>query len=44
MKKSQTQNDELVTVEIDLDDISEAKKILPLFRDRRPSEYGTLTE
>ena len=44
MAKSQTKADELVTAEIDLDDIIEAKKILPIFRDRRPSEYHILTE
>jgi N-carbamoylputrescine amidase len=44
MSKSQTKGDELVSVEIDLDDIIEAKKILPLFRDRRPAEYFSLSE
>jgi len=44
MAKSQTKGDELVTVDIDLDDIIESKKILPVFRDRRPSEYISLTE
>jgi len=42
--KSQTKGDELVTVEINLYDIIEAKKILPIFRDRRPSEYRVLIE
>lgn len=42
--KSRTKTDELVTVEINLDDIIEAKKILPIFRDRRPSEYRILIE
>ena len=44
MAKSQTKGDELVTVEIGLDDIIEAKKLLPIFRDRRPSEYQILVE
>lgn len=44
MAKSQTKGDELVTVEIDLEDIIEAKKILPVFRDRRPAEYRPLVE
>jgi len=44
MAKSQTKGDELVTVEIDLEDIIEAKKILPVFRDRRPGEYRPLVE
>ena len=42
--KSNTKDDELVTAEIDLDDILEAKKNLPIFRDRRPSEYKALIE
>ena len=44
MKKAETKDDELVTVEIDLDDIIEAKKILPIFRDRCPSQYQVLTK
>jgi predicted amidohydrolase len=44
MAKSQTKGDELVTVEIDLDDIIESKKILPVFRDRRAAEYIPLVE
>jgi predicted amidohydrolase len=44
MAKSKTKGDELVTVEIDPDDIIESKKILPVFRDRRPAEYFPLSE
>jgi predicted amidohydrolase len=44
MVRSQTLQDELVMAEIDLDDIIEAKKVFPAFRDRRPSEYGILTD
>jgi predicted amidohydrolase len=44
MAKSHTKGDELITVEIDLDEIIEAKKILPVFRDRRPTEYTPITE
>jgi predicted amidohydrolase len=44
MVKSQTKGDELVKVEIDLDEIIESKKILPVFRDRRPAEYTPITE
>jgi predicted amidohydrolase len=39
MSRSQTLEDELVVAEIDLDDIIEAKKSVPIFRDRRPSQY-----
>jgi beta-ureidopropionase len=39
MAKSETKGDELVVVEIDLDDVTRARKMLPIFRDRRPSEY-----
>ena len=42
MSRSQTLGDELVVAEIDLDDIIEAKKSVPIFRDRRPSEYELL--
>ena len=42
--KTKTKGDELITAEIDLDDILEAKKNAPVFRDRRPSEYKALVE
>jgi len=44
MVKTKTKGDELITAEIDLDDILEAKKNAPVFRDRRPSEYMALVE
>lgn len=34
--------EELVTAEIDLDDVAEARKRLPFWRDRRPEVYGDL--
>lgn len=43
MAESKTKGDELVIAEINLDDILEAKKNAPFFRDRRPSEYEKLT-
>jgi len=44
MVKTKTKGDELITAELDLDDILEAKKNVPVFRDRRPSEYKALVE
>jgi len=34
--------EELVVAEIDLDEVSEARKRLPFWRDRRPEAYGEL--
>lgn len=42
LAKAKTDQDELVTCEIDLDDINEARKILPWNRDRRPENYNLL--
>jgi beta-ureidopropionase len=39
-----SKGDELVTCEINLGDITEGKKILPIFRDRRPDQYKILIE
>jgi predicted amidohydrolase len=36
--------EELVICEIDLDDVAEARKRLPFWRDRRPEAYGELVE
>ncbi len=44
LAKAKTDQDELVTCEIDLDDINEARKILPWNRDRRPENYNLLIE
>lgn len=37
-----TDREELVLAEIDLDDVAEARKRLPFWRDRRPEVYGDL--
>jgi predicted amidohydrolase len=42
--RSQTLDDELVVAEIDIDDIIEAKKSVPIFRDRRPVQYGLIAD
>ena len=44
LAKAETDGDELVVTEINLDDILEAKKIGPYFRDRRPGEYEILVQ
>jgi predicted amidohydrolase len=36
--------EEVVAAEIDLDEVSEAKRRIPYWRDRRPSLYGDLLE
>ena len=38
-----TDKEELVVAEIDLDDVVEARKRLPFWRDRRPELYTGLT-
>ena len=42
--RAQSKGDELITAEIDPDDTIEAKKSLPIFRDRRPLEYVMQTD
>lgn len=42
MARTQTKEDELVAVEVNLDDILKAKKLLPAFRDRVPAAYEIL--
>jgi N-carbamoylputrescine amidase len=36
--------EEVVAAEIDLDEVVEAKRRIPYWRDRRPSLYGDLIE
>jgi predicted amidohydrolase len=40
--RTAAEEDDLLVVEIDLDDIQEARKRLPFMRDRRPLTYGAL--
>ena len=44
MAKAKTKGDELVTAEIDLEDVIKAKKLLPVFRDLGPHEHLTYRE
>ena len=40
--RTEAEADDLLVVEVDLDDIQEARKRLPFMRDRRPLTYGPL--
>jgi predicted amidohydrolase len=42
LAKAQTDSDELVVATLDLGQVSEARKRLPFWRDRRPDQYGDL--
>lgn len=42
LAKAETDGDELVVATIDLGQVSEARKGLPFWRDRRPDQYGDL--
>ena len=42
--RSASEGDDLLVVEIDLDDVTEARKRLPFMRDRQPLTYGVLTQ
>lgn len=42
--RSTADSDDLLVVDIDLDDVTEARKRLPFMRDRQPLTYGQLTQ
>ncbi|MBI3978410.1 MAG: carbon-nitrogen hydrolase family protein [Chloroflexi bacterium] len=42
--RSEAQADDLIVAEIDLDDVTEARKRLPFMRDRRPETYRAIVE
>jgi N-carbamoylputrescine amidase len=44
LKMANKDEDEVLIVEIDINEIREARRIWPLLRDRRPETYGILTK
>jgi predicted amidohydrolase len=42
LAKAQTEEDELVVADFDLDEVVEARRRLPFGRDRRPRDYGAV--
>jgi len=44
LKKASRDRDELLVVDVDLDEVREARELWQFFRDRRPETYGQITE